>query len=261
MRALVLMMSVLAQPLASHAQDLRFDPARVPVGRVFHYLKSNMDGTHPARIHVYVRTQTTVESFKADEGETEATIVLAEMNWTRFSVRRFESARVNAAGVRTVRATLTQEGETDAYVLKVGDTMATATVAQWPWHSYDFDFAGLGLTLPHLVDPARPHTFGRSDFIQDGGPPRFGDLGAVTLTYLGEQRRRDAACRKYRIDGPGLQNKGGLLWADTAGGHIVEFEIAIPDEPGFTSGRLVLESIEPMTSEQWAAFITKTLTP
>jgi hypothetical protein len=160
-----------------------------------------------------------------------------------------------------VRATLTQEGETDRYVLKLDDMVNVATVGQWPWHSYDFDFASLGLTLPHLVNPESTHVFGRSDFIQDGGPPRFGDLGSVSLAYQGDETRRQTLCRKYRIDGPGLQNKGGLLWADKAGGHIVEFEIAIPDEPGFTSARLVLESVEAMTPEQWAAFIRKTLTP
>lgn len=261
MRTIALTLSMLGVPLDGASQDLRFDPAKVPVGRVFHYLKSNVDGTHPARIHVYVRSATVVESLKADEGETEATLVLAEMNWDRFSVRRFESGRVNAAGGRTVRATLAQEGDTDRYVMKLDDMVRVSTVAQWPWHSYDFDFASLGLTLPHLVQPERPHTFGRSDFIQDGGPPRFGDLGAVTLTYLGDEPRQNVPCRKYRIDGPGLQDKGGLLWADKAVSHIVEFEIAIPDEPAFTSVHLALESVETMTAEQWGAFIRKTLTP
>lgn len=248
-------------PVASAAQDLRFDPAKVPVGRVYHYLKSNLDGTHPAHIHLYVRTATALEAFKVDQGDTDATLVLAEMNWDRFSVRRFGSTRVNAAGERTVRATLTQEGDTDRYVLKLDDMVHVATVGQWPWHSCDFDFASLALTLPHLVHPERPHTFGRSDFIQAGGPPRFGDLGAVTLTYQGNETRKGAACRKYRIDGPGLDDKGGLLWADKAASHIVEFEIAIPDEPGFTSVRMALESVETMTAEQWPAFIRKTLTP
>ena len=261
MRAMLLVASLVVGPVGAEAQVLRFDPAKVPVGRVFHYLKSNVDGTHPARIHVYVRSTTALEAFKADEGETEATLVLAEMNWDRFSVRRFESTRVNAAGQRTVRATLTQDGDTDRYVLKLDDMVRMSIVGQWPWHSYDFDFASLGLTLPHLVHPERPYVFGRSDFIQDGGPPRFGDLGEVTLTYAGEETRRGSDCRKYRIDGPGLEHKGGLVWADKAAGHIVEFEIAIPDEPGFTSGRMALESVETMTAEQWAAFIRKTLTP
>jgi hypothetical protein len=251
---------LLATAVAS-AQPLVFDATRVPIGKVFHYLKSNIDGTRLSRIHVYVRTADTIESFKADKGDEVGTLVVATMNWSRFSVRRFESTQVSATGGRTVRATLVQQGDSDDYLLTMGEMSLPARVGLWPWHSYDFDFASLGLTLSHRTSPEATFTFGRSDFVQGEGPPRFADLGAITMTYEADETREGVGCRRYRLDGPGLEGKGGTLWAARDGGHIVEFQIAIPDEPGFTSGRLRLESVEAMSVAQWAAFIRDTLTP
>jgi hypothetical protein len=46
-------MLLCAAPAFSQLEALRFDAAKVPVGRVFQFHKSQLDGTHDARISVY----------------------------------------------------------------------------------------------------------------------------------------------------------------------------------------------------------------
>lgn len=65
------------------------------------------------------------------------------------------------------------------------------------------------------------------------------------------------------MEGPGLVATGpaagaastaGTLWADAKEGHLVEFELPIPDEPGFVDGRLRLLEVAHMTLAEWEAF-------
>ena len=45
------------------------------------------------------------------------------------------------------------------------------------------------------------------------------------------------------------------MWIDTAARHIVDYEIDLPDEPGYESGKLRLKHIEHMSNEAWRAFM------
>jgi hypothetical protein len=71
---------------------------------------------------------------------------------------------------------------------------------------------------------------------------------------LTRERRGTVECRRYSIGGPGLSDAKGTLWADAARGHIVEFELPIPDEPGFVDGRLRLLEVQQMTAAEREAF-------
>ena len=125
----------------------------------------------------------------------------------------------------------------------------------WPWHSYDFDWASLGATLPHLVNPEGSLSFSRTDFVQEEGqPPRFAELGTVQLRFERREVRggrrpgatswKAPACARPAPRKPAALSTAGVLWADAALGHLVEFELPIPDEPGFVDGRLrLLEAV------------------
>jgi hypothetical protein len=241
-----------AVPVAAQVAAFRFDPLRVPVGRVYQYLKSNRDGTHPGRVSLYVAGFDRLESLKWDDEIGWATFVVAEMDWTRFSVRRFESWDLRRGKPPVLKATLDtdKEGAISISVLPGPPTK----IRTWPWHSYDFDFASLGATLPHRADPEAELRFSRTDFVQEEGNVRFAELGEVRLRYEGREQRGEAKTRRYRLEGPGLADTVGTLWADAAEGHLVEFELPIPDEPGFTDGRLRLLAVEQKTPGEWESF-------
>jgi hypothetical protein len=64
---------------------------------------------------------------------------------------------------------------------------------------------------------------------------------------------------KYKINGPGLDNRGGTIWFDKEGEYLVAFEIKKPDEPGYNSGKLLLEKIIELDADGWEAFKMKAI--
>lgn len=252
-----------ARPAAAQVSALRFDPKKVPVGRVTQYEKSNRDGSHSGRISLYVAGPERLESLKWDEDVGWATFVVAELDWTRFSVRRFESWALRQAKPPELKATLDTAGDGGITISVLPGP--PIHVSSWPWHSYDFDWASLSAVLPYLIRPEGEFAFVRADFIQEEGkPPRFGEIGGVRLDYAGREKRGTHETRRYRMEGPGLLAPGqppsaaeansGTVWADAADGHIVEFELPFPDEPGFTDVRLRQLGTETMSPAQWEAF-------
>jgi hypothetical protein len=246
--------ALLAMPGPAPAQlsALRNDAAKAPVGRVYEYLKSNRDGSRPAHVTIYVAAPDRLESLKWGPGEEVATLVIATMDWTRFSVARFENWQLRRGRPDVRRATLeTAPGGGELRVSVLPEKRIP--IRAWPWHSYDFDFASLGLVLPRMIEPERPFVFERVDATFVGEEfTDFKDLGPVTLRFDGREEYDGRPSRRYRIGGPGLGDTEGVLWADAAEGHILEFRIPIPDEPGYRDGQLRLRSVGTLTPGGWS---------
>jgi hypothetical protein len=243
----------LAAPLSAQVSAFTFDSGRVQVGRAYEYVKSNRDGTHPTQVTVYVAALDQLESLKWDSGGDEATLVSATLDWDHFSVRGFDSHRLRRNGPETVQGRLATDSTGHALRLSFLPDSAIP-VRTWPWHSYDFDFASLGAALPHLSDRDGRFVFSRMDVVYNGDELGFADLGPIEVTFEQRERRDGRETRRYRIGGPGLANTTGLLWTDTRDGTLVEYEIPIPDEPGFIDGRLRLTQTLQLTANEWKGY-------
>jgi hypothetical protein len=247
--ACVLLLVGATSQAAAQVNRFRFRPELVPVGRLYRFDKSNIDGTHKGEILLYVAARDRLEAWKP--GEQWSTLVTADMDWNRFSVHRFESWRHPAAGKPELIATLDlPPGGNQGQVTLRGQSFPTE-IRNWPAHSYDFDFGSLNLTLAHVIDAKKPFTVTVADFAMKDGKPAFVEKGPIELAYEGEEKRQDVRSRRYRIDGPGLENRGGKMWVDARRNHVVDYEIAIPDEEGFNSVKLALKSFESMTPDAW----------
>jgi hypothetical protein len=237
----------------AQTSQFEFDPSRVPVGTAMHYRKSALDGSRTTQITVYVTDRDRLESLKWDEGSEAATLVQARMDWQRFSVGKFKSWHLKRGAAPELRGTL--EASADGRELQVSFAAnAPVNIDRWPWHSYDFDFASLGLTLPHLRNPQADVIFWRTDVEFVGEGKTFKQIGGVRLHFESLDVRNGYQARRYSIGGAGLQHLYGKLWTDAESGLLLEYEIPIGDEPGYQDVRLRLERMEPMTSEQWQAF-------
>ena len=254
-RHLILLLLAIHAPAAmAQTSAFQFTPGKLESGTVYHYDKSNIDGTHSSRIALYLSSRDEVESFKYHEGATEATLVKATMDWESFTVKRFESWRLSGPGDDVLRAILERVEGQPNLAIQIGDQKLEIPILNWPWHSYDFDFASLGLTFRFLVNPDAPFTIGIADVNRGGEGPPFHDKGTVVIEPVGIENHHGTSCRVYTIDGPGLENRGGKIWVDEEAMHIVDYEIDLPDEPGFDSGKLLLRSIEKLTPEEWEQF-------
>ena len=73
---------------------------------------------------------------------------------------------------------------------------------------------GRNFLFRHLMDPTRPFTISALS-IQTGQAFPRNELavvykGPVGILYLADETRQGVTCRKYTIDGPGL-DRGGFL--------------------------------------------------
>jgi hypothetical protein len=234
------------------ASFFRYEAGRIPIGRVHHYRKSNLDGSSPSRVALYLASETRLEALKWHPGEPGATRVVAEMDWEVASARALRTERIDEHGLHTPVAELEASADRRVLHVKVGEEAHTCALARFPWHSYDFDFASLNVALRFLADPEGEAELGIVDPVHGPEGVRLSAKGTVVLAYEGSEERNGLACRRYVLDGPGLEERGGSLWV--ARGEevfLVAFELDLPDEPGMHSGRLEWLRNETLAEGEW----------
>ena len=237
-------------------QGFAWRAGALPVGQAYHYRKSNLDGTNASEIELFLASETRLEALKFHAGVPEATLVVAELDWSVFSVAGFHTYKLVPGQEPELAAELATSSDKKKLTAKVGALALECALPGFPWHSYDFDFASLNVALRFLTEPEGEVELEIVDPVQDADPPRLVAKGKVTLAYESDERRGELDCRRYVLDGPGLEDRGGTLWvAKGDDPHLVAFELALPDEPGMSSGKLEWLRTETLTSEQWQARI------
>jgi hypothetical protein len=235
----------------------RFDGKKIRVGTVYHYVKTNIDGTKPEYVSQYAAAADRLEAFKFHPQGQRAALVVATMDWQVFSARRLESWQVFAAGKKNLFATLDYSDAAKSVEVSIPSTgrpNEKTSVRQLPFHVYNFDFGSLNFAFRHLVNPETAFTVGVADpTFKDA--PLFAYKGEATISYAGRDTRNNAKCRKYKIDGAGLENRGGFIWVNEKHGHIEDMEIALADNPNWTSFKFRLLKTEKMSRSKWENFM------
>lgn len=244
----------------ARAQDegvraFRYRPDRVQVGRVLHYVKSNIDGTKPEQVALFFADSNRIEVFKYHPGESPAALVIATMDWTTYSAARLESWQIATAGTRRLFATMDYDKRAREVAVTVGDVATPERIAipRLPLHVYNFDLSTLNVAFAHLFRPEAEFTIGIADPTFKASPI-FAYRGDATVRYVGRATRNGKACREYSIDGPGLGGRGGTIWVNAAQDHVEDMEIALPDNPEWTSFKLKLVKVTNETRAGWDAF-------
>jgi len=241
------------------ANQFKYDAKKLPTHQLQVYEKSNLDGSRSGYVAVYLKNEKTIESFKWTPGNREGTLVTAKMDWSRFSVSEFVGGRLLANGEMNQSVELfVGPGSMEAQIEIRGVEPSTVALAHFPWHSYDFDFASLGMMMTQKKSPTSPFEFMICDIVRTTTGPVFGEVGKVRLEWQKEERKFDQLCQRYRIDGPGLDHKGGEIWFDQKG-RLVGYEIQKPDEPGYESGKLRRVEVKTITNQEWEVFKRKKL--
>lgn len=259
--ALVMCLTVISYASAqSSVSKFRFQPKKIEVGTVYHYLKTNIDGTTPEYVSQYVASRERLEAFKFHPKGERAALVIAEMDWSLFSAKRLESWQVFNGGEKKLFATLTYLDAAKAVEVSSPSmhTNAEKTAIKYrPFHVYNFDLGSLNFAFRHLAKPKGSFVVGLADpSFQDEGP-LFRYRGEVTVSYEGEESRQGVRCLKYRIDGAGLENRGGQIWVNKSKGHIEDMEISLPDNPNWQSFKFRLTGTQQMSRPEWEAFMKK----
>jgi hypothetical protein len=239
--------------LPAHGQVDKFDkPVKfTDLNTVYEYRKSNWDGTHASSVFLYVADSNKLESFKWWQGDEEATLVTARIDWKIFSVTRFENYKLRKGQSPQFIAKLSGQKKLDIEVMGVQDSLF---ITELPWHSYDFDFAGLSFIWRALKNKKEPFWFHIADVAMVNQQPKFVNKGRVGVTFKGYEKINNKNCLKYFANGIGLENKGGHIWVNSENYMIEQYKVELADEPGFQNGMMQLIKTFSLSSVEWERF-------
>lgn len=271
-----LVCAVLALPAAMSAAepgsslaDYDFQPAKAPVGKVVHYLKSNLDGSRRMVISLYFSAPLKMEVLKVEADGQYLALVQAELDPARLSEMRMQSFNRLESGTPRLQMAL-EPDDAGRVVAKVAQASLPVSPGHWPTHLYNFDFSGLNATLPYLKNPRAPFAVGVIDpdfnflktrFKPDGGEQAGGlvDKGVARFRYLKDEVLDDIPCHRFEVGGPAFKGVKGTLWVNAKDRLIERFEHPQPDNPDWKSFKLARIGSQPMTGVEWEAFKAATI--
>jgi hypothetical protein len=230
------------------AEAFSFQASRVPVGIVYHYIKSNIDGSTPERVSLYMSDERTLEAFRWREPKPQFTSYVKAIRLESRRKPRWQPEQLNAVAEYTPM--------TKTMAIEFSDkTRHSVAIGHVPFHFYQFDLASLNVAFRQLRDNKAPFQIGlvNPTFAEAGAALEY--RGLVTITYEKDETHSEFPCRRYRIDGPGVKNQGGTIWVERSDGHIIDLEIKLPNHPDWTSFKLKFVGKETMDPASWQAFM------
>jgi hypothetical protein len=220
-----------------------------PVGRLYHYLRTNQDGSEPEHIWVYRKSATEVEVVKEVERCTRSAYVTAVLDPKRHEPISFIGGRLQPDGTQQKFAFLTYTPATRELSLRVPDAKVETKVVveHAPWRVYDFDLADLttlsasraperadfafGLAMTWPADPAHPLKY----------------LGQAKAKFSTAEEHMTRNALRYSVSGA----LNGDLWLDAREGHVIEARFAEPNHSEYKDFRLVLQTLEIDALKRW----------
>jgi hypothetical protein len=236
----------------------RFDASRDHVGRIYHYLRTNRDGSLPEHIRVYRKSWTQIEIYKMVRRCTNAALVTADLSFDYWSATRLVGGRLGQDGTQQAFAVMTLDParpRVDAVVtLPDQQLRQSLDLKSLPWRLYDFDFAEFTIFTQHLRDYRKGFAVETALVLTDPGDPQF-------LKRLGEARAaplgldEDRGVYRYRLEGEAFA-AGGTLVLDAQDGHVVEVETAVPNHLEYDDFKLVLQSVSDGGEADWRKLLS-----
>lgn len=233
-------------------------PVAGQVGRSWHFVRSNDDGSKPEAVVVHLAAPGRLAVMKAVAPCQRAALVTAT----------FDPATGQTGEL--VGGTLGQDGQQQAFAwfredagmltaraaLPEGELRLATPIATRPWHLYDFDLASLNAWLVGRPDHRAGFMIGLPLLIIAATGPSLRDLGALTARRLGETGWQGRPALLFQLDGPALGGRSGLLLIDAEQGHIIDARLPMPNHDGYRDFRLRLAGVadgEPAWAERRAA--------
>lgn len=221
-----------------------------PIGRFYHYVRSNQDGSLPEQIYQYRASATRLEVGKEVEACTNAAFVTAEFDPARGQGVSFTGGRLRRDLEQEPFAFMTYNASNRELHANVPsfNVDETLTVAGEPYILYDFDLADLNARLAGRPAPRQDFRFAVAlIWPVEGASNVFRDLGWANARFVEVEQRRDRAQARYIVTGA----LNGELWLHPTQGHVLGARFAEPNHTEYRDFRLELESVADNGAEAW----------
>jgi hypothetical protein len=251
--ALLLLFSPAFAGVSSSLSKFQYVPERIKMGTVYHYTKSNLDGSKPATVSIYISSLDTIEVYKAEFEVIDAAHIIAKMDWDLFSATDLDSGHLLKDGSREPVAKMKVSKADNTLQVQFRDQEESVAIDHYPVHIYNFDFISFNYTLRHLKNPTETFEIGIADPVFEGeGLIKY--KGKAKIEYVGDAPCHQTTCRKYKITGKPFGDTEGFMWANKKEGYAENIEIPVPDNPDWNSFKFELKKIEQMTPAQWEVY-------
>jgi len=237
--------------VTSSAQQFEYQEEKVEVGTVYNFTVSNRDRSYAKEISLYISAKNRIESFKIYPGVDGTVLVIAEMDWSNFSIQTIKQIEIarDLSRKQTIDMSLTDNiysftvPEDNPY----GITGTTIPTGHFPVANHGYDFSDLNFAFRHLVNSNSDVEVG----ILAPTPDTFAYTGKMRIAYEGEVLFNDKECNKYSLSGRGVADRTGMLLVNKAKGHFEYMELDANYHPAFDYFRYELFSVTKMTPQQW----------
>jgi hypothetical protein len=250
--------------LAQSSAAFKFNPARMRTGTLYQYRKSNLDGSHPDDIYIYVADRNRLDVLKLEPGVSTGVNIEAELDWQTFMPKRLQMYHDRRDGSHIPIFHLTTVG--DEAVLTADNLAAmNPKVAEMvgkeqrvrinrPTHVYGFELISFNFAVQQLRNPKAGFTVGiMGDNAKFGpaSPSPLAYFGEARVDYLASEKRQGILCHKYRLGGEAFKGKEGFFWTDARLGHITDIEMPMANNGDWDNFKLKFIKMERLSPAAW----------
>jgi len=220
------------------------------VGRLYHYVRSNQDGSVAEQIYQYRASATRVEVGKMVSRCTNAAFVTAELDPNTNIPRELVGGRIGRDLNQEAFAWLTYDPasrELHARIPEAGLDTRVAVEGE-PWVLYDFDLSDLNAMHAGRAPAHEDFHFAVAlVWPEEGAASPFRNLGWANARFAAAEQHLNRDALRFDVSG-GLN---GQLWLDAREGHVLEASFAEPNHMEYENFRLMLQSVEDDGAASW----------
>lgn len=225
---------------------------------VYHYIRSNGDGSLPENVVIRMASPRQIETFKYVKPGTASAFVTCTMEADLSGPQSVRSWRLSGNDKKLI-ATIDASrkgGFARVRVLPTGEPEESVLLPPHGWHIFNMDLGSLMTSLAATKKNAVRFSFIEPNFT--AVTPVMTDTGPVTAIKVGWDRRNGRRCQKWELTGGALKTRRGYVWMSDSG-VMVAAALPIPNHQGYRDFAMTLVSESSMTSQQWGSFVRKTV--
>lgn len=257
--------TVFAAPQDGGTDCFQFDPSRMDVGSMYHYVASDQKGKHPMDTYVYVKSLDTIVVYKDYRQILDRVIIVeGKFNWDYMMVEGLHAYNPLKDLTRP-REEIETIGQIDftrnVFVTKAtqnnrrGKPVTKTHTLQYkrePFYEYSFFHFDLQFALRHLKDGVNEFVVGNTFVFKSG---------EMIIKYAGEETINGIPCRKYEHRTQGFLAKllgaRGYIWLakDDPRHYTVKYTSNLWRNPKWKNFCLQLKEVKKMEPSEWEAFV------